>query len=305
MNAPLTGIIIFISRIKKPAVMKQFCFPIRLSTIIFLVAGFTVLSGQSQTGNDYKPRSGQDGKDVIWVPTPQVNVIKMLDIAGVTPEDFVIDLGSGDGRLVIEAARRGARARGIEYNTEMVELSRRRAVQSRVSDRVEFIEGDLFEADLSKASVITMFLLNTINLKLRPSLLDLKPGTRIASNTFHMGDWVADSTARGDENCDHYCTALLWIVPAKIAGTWVMNEGVMNLDQKYQMVTGSLRTPSETIRITDCRLRGDVLTFTHKFQRYAGRVKGGVIEGFVTSGNKCREWRAERLQEISGYTVSQ
>jgi precorrin-6B methylase 2 len=224
--------------------------------------------------------------------------MKMLDIAMLTPEDFVIDLGSGDGRLVIEAARRGIRARGIEYNHDMVELSRRRAIQSGVSDRAEFIEGDLFEADLSEATVITMFLLNTINIKLRPYLLELKPGTRIVSNTFHMGDWVADSTARGDEKCDHYCTALMWIVPAKIAGTWIMNEGVMTLSQKYQMVTGSLRTPSETISINNGRLRGDLFTFTHKFQRYSGRVVDGVIEGKVNSGNKCSVWRAERIANL-------
>ena len=275
--------------------MKQPCFPIRLTTILFLLSGFTVLIGQSQTTNDYKPRTGQDGKDVIWVPTPQVNVMKMLDIARVTPEDFVIDLGSGYGRLVIEAAKRGIRARGIEYNPDMVELSRRRAIQSRVSDRAEFIEGDLFEADLSEATVITMFLLNTINIKLRPSLLELKPGTRIVSNTFNMGDWVADSTARGDDKCEHYCTALMWLVPAKIAGTWIMTEGVMTLDQKYQMVTGSLRKPSETIRINNARLRGDLFTFTYKFHRYYGRVTDDVIEGFVTSGNKCRVWRAKRI----------
>jgi len=249
----------------------------------------------AQTGNEYKPRSGQDGKDVIWVPTPQVNVIKMLDIARVTPEDFVIDLGSGDGRLVIEAARRGARARGIEFNPDMVELSRRRAVQNRVSDRVEFIAGDLFEADLSEATVITMFLLNTINMKLRPFLLELKPGTRIVSNTFSMGDWTADSTARGDKNCDHYCTALMWIVPAKVQGTWIMDDGVLNLSQKFQMVTGAIRTPSETIRFTDGRLKGDQLTLTHKFERYCGHIKDDKIEGFISSGENCRVWRAEKI----------
>lgn len=261
--------------------------------IVFLFGAGSVQL--AQTGNDYKPRSGQDGKDVIWVPTPQVNVMKMLDMAGVTREDFVIDLGSGDGRLVIEAARRGARARGIEYNPDMVELSRMRAVRNRVSDRVEFIAGDLFEADLSEATVITMFLLNTINMKLRPFLLELKPGTRIVSNTFSMGDWAADSTARGDKNCDHYCTALMWIVPAKVQGTWIMDDGVLNLSQKFQMVTGAIRTPSETIRFTDGRLKGDLLTFTHEFERYCGRIKDDKIEGFISSGENCRVWRAEKI----------
>src|SRR5919205_3730885 len=143
----------------------------------------------------YQPEVGQAGKDVVWVPTPQAVVDRMLDMAKLTPQDFLIDLGSGDGRTVITAAKRGSRALGIEYNPDMVELSKRNAAKEGVSDKAQFIKADLFESDFSKAQVITMFLLPSINLKLRPKILDLKPGTRIVSNSFDMGDWTADETA--------------------------------------------------------------------------------------------------------------
>ena len=149
----------------------------------------------AQAAEEFKPSVGQEGKDVIWVPTPQGLVDKMLDMAKVTPKDYVIDLGSGDGRTVITAAKRGSKALGIEYNADMVELSKRAADKEGVSDKASFIKADLFESDFSQAQVITMFLLSSINLKLRPKILELKPGTRIASNTFDMGDWKPDETA--------------------------------------------------------------------------------------------------------------
>ena len=148
----------------------------------------------AQPAKEYQPEVGQDGKDVIWVPTPQALVDKMLDMAKVTPKDYVIDLGSGDGRTVITAAKRGSKALGIEYNPDMVELSKRNAAKEGVSDKATFVKADLFESDFSQAQVITMFLLSSINLKLRPKILDLKPGTRIVSNTFDMGDWKPDQT---------------------------------------------------------------------------------------------------------------
>ena len=152
---------------------------------------------QAQSAKGYEPQVGQEGKDVIWVPTPQALVDKMLDMAKVTPKDYVIDLGSGDGRTVITAAKRGSKALGIEYNPDMVELSKRTAAKEGVSDKASFVKADLFESDFSQAQVITMFLLSSINLKLRPKILDLKPGTRIVSNTFDMGDWKPDQTADG------------------------------------------------------------------------------------------------------------
>jgi SAM-dependent methyltransferase len=172
----------------------------------------------AQPATDYQPSVGQEGKDVIWVPTPQALVDKMLDMAKVTPKDYVIDLGSGDGRTVITAAKRGSKALGIEYNPDMVELSKRNAAKEGVSDKASFMKADLFESDFSQAQVITMFLLSSINIKLRPKILDLKPGTRIVSNTFDMGEWKPDETATLP-GCNSWCTAHLWVVPAKTEGS--------------------------------------------------------------------------------------
>ena len=169
----------------------------------------------------------------------------MLDMAQVTASDYVIDLGSGDGRTVITAAKRGARALGIEYNPDMVALSQKNAAAAGVTDRATFAKADLFESDFSQATVITMFLLPDINLRLRPKILDLKPGTRIVSNTFTMGDWKPDQTATVDNDCISWCTALFWIVPAKVQGAWKMPQGELNLTQMYQMVSGTLRNGGE------------------------------------------------------------
>jgi len=165
-------------------------------TLIWVVAmvftAVPVLAQQAETQKPFEPQVGQAGKDVVWVPTPQALVDKMLDMAKVTPQDFVMDLGSGDGRTVITAAKRGARAMGIEYNPNMVDLSKKNAAAAGVTQRATFQQADLFETDFSKAQVITMFLLPSINMKLRPKLLELRPWTRIVSNTFTMEDWEAD-----------------------------------------------------------------------------------------------------------------
>ena len=179
----------------------------------------------SETQKPYEPQVGQGGKDVVWVPTPQALVDKMLDIAKLTPQDFLMDLGSGDGRTVITAAKRGSRALGIEYNPDMVELSKKNAAAAGVTDKATFAKADLFETDFSKAQVITMFLLPSINIKLRPKILDLKPGTRIVSNSFNMEDWEADQTETISGDCTSWCTALLWIVPAKVEGSWQLPPG--------------------------------------------------------------------------------
>jgi precorrin-6B methylase 2 len=222
----------------------------------------------------YEPQSGQEGKDVVWVPTPQVLVEQMLDMAKVTPKDVVMDLGSGDGRTVITAAKRGARAIGVEFNPKMVELSNHNATEAGVTDKVRFIQGDLFEADLSQASVITLFLLPQINLKLRPKILDLKPGTRVVSNSFTMDDWEADQTETISENCTSWCTALMWIVPAKVEGTWTTPQGDMQLQQNFQMVTGTLGGQS-----IDGRLRGNELTFTAAGTKHTVSVSGNTMQG--------------------------
>src|SRR5206468_7922342 len=178
----------------------------------------------AQPAKEYQPQVGQEGKDVIWVPTPQALVDKMLDVAKVTPKVYMMDLGSGDGRTVITVAKRGVKALGSEYNPDMVELSKRNAAKEGVSDKANFVKADLFESDFSQAQVITMFLLPSINIKLRPKILDLKPGTRIVSNSFDMEDWKPDEDATVS-GCDHWCTAHLWIVPAKVGGAWKHPQG--------------------------------------------------------------------------------
>jgi len=237
----------------------------------------------------YEPSVGQEGKDVVWVPTPQALVDKMLDMAKVTPHDFVIDLGSGDGRTVITAAKRGARALGIEYNPDMVELSKRNAAKEGVTDKATFLKADLFETDLSKAQVITMFLLPGINMKLRPKLLDLKPGTRIVSNSFTMEDWEADQTETINDSCTSWCTALLWIVPAKVEGSWQMPQGELKLAQQFQKVSGSLGLQP----IAEGKLRGDEIVFKIAGATYTGRVEGDTMRG-MAAGTNGSNWTATR-----------
>ena len=254
----------------------------RLLVVSCLLVFFAV--GAFGQTKPFEPQVGQAGKDVVWVPTPQGLVDKMLEIAKVTPQDYLIDLGSGDGRTVITAAKRGTKALGIEYNPDMVELSQRNAVTEKVTNRATFMKADLFETDFSQASVITMFLLPDINLRLRPKILDLKPGTRIVSNTFTMGEWNADETARITEGCTSWCTALLWIVPAKVQGTWRHPQGELKLEQNFQTITGTLNnTP-----ITDGKLNGTEIVFNAGATRYTGRVNGNTMEG--TGG----QWRATR-----------
>jgi precorrin-6B methylase 2 len=268
----------------------------RFSRQSLLAVSLTLLLGyglaQAQPAKDYEPSVGQEGKDVVWVPTPQELVDKMLDMAKVTPKDYVIDLGSGDGRTVITAAKRGSKALGIEYNPDMVELSRRNAAKEGVSDKANFVKADLFQSDFSQAQVITMFLLPSINIKLRPKILDLKPGTRIVSNSFDMEDWKADETATAS-GCDHWCTAHLWIVPAKVGGTWKLSQGELNLKQTFQMISGTLRNGNVTTPISG-KLNGDQISFTAGAAQYTGRVNGNAIEGTVKGGSDGK-WSATRV----------
>jgi hypothetical protein len=262
--------------------------------LLFAAVPVFAQTTQDTKPQPFQPQVGQRGKDVVWVPTPQALVDKMLDMAKVTPQDFVMDLGSGDGRTVITAAKRGARAQGIEYNPDMVDLSKQNATREGVSDRAEFIKADLFETDFSKATVITMFLLPDINLKLRPKILDLKPGTRVVSNTFTMEDWNADEIATVGEDCTTWCTALLWIVPAKAGGVWTLPNGELALKQDFQMVSGTLRIGSESTPITEGRLRGDQIAFTAGTTKYTGTVNGTTMEGTATTGMTSSKWSATR-----------
>jgi precorrin-6B methylase 2 len=246
-----------------------------ITTLAVALSLVAAAAGAQTTGQKpFEPQVGQAGKDVVWVPTPQAVVDKMLDMAKVTKTDFVMDLGSGDGRTVITAAKRGARAMGIEYNPDMVDLSVRNAKEAGVSDRATFVKADLFETDLSKADVITMFLLPSINMKLRPKILDLAPGTRIVSNTFTMEDWQADETNTVTDGCSSsWCTALLWIVPAKVAGTWNTPNGALTLTQNFQMVSGTLGSQA-----VQGRLRGNEITLTAGNAKWTGVVDGSTIK---------------------------
>lgn len=248
----------------------------------------------AQAAKEYEPTVGQQGKDVVWVPTPQALVDKMLDIAKVTPNDFVMDLGSGDGRTVITAAKRGAKAMGIEYNPDMVELSKRNAAKEGIADKVTLLRGDIFESDFSQATVITLFLLPDLNLRLRPKILDMKPGTRVVSNAFDMGDWTADEKVTVTDGCTSYCTAYFWMVPAKVQGTWKMPQGELALEQKYQMLSGTLKVGNVSAPITDGKMTGDQIAFSIGETRYSGRVNGNAIEGTSKSATNEAKWQATR-----------
>jgi SAM-dependent methyltransferase len=242
---------------------------------------------------EYQPEVGQSGKDVVWVPTQQELVEKMLDMAKVTPNDYVIDLGSGDGRTVIAAAKRGARAMGIEYNPDLVDLSTRNAAKEGVSEKATFVKADIFESDFSRATVIALFLLPDLNLKLRPKILDLKPGTRVVSNSFTMGDWEADATVTLGSGCTSWCTAYFWIVPEKVEATWRLPDGELSISQKYQKISGSLKSGDKGSPITG-KLTGNQISFTAGGAVYSGQVNGDTISGTVKSGSNNANWQATR-----------
>lgn len=262
----------------------------RVPAALFLVVFFATTVAAQQAQEEFVPQVGQAGKDVVWVPTPPELVEAMLDLAKVTPQDFVIDLGSGDGRNVIAAAGRGARAHGVEFNPKMVTLSQRSAAAAGVADKATFVEGDMYEADISKASVMALFLLPSNMLQLRPKFLDLRPGSRIVSNTFGIEGWTPDETVTIEQGCSAWCTALLWIVPAKAGGKWRLGDGALVLEQEYQILKGTL----DGTAIADGRLRGDQIRFTVGTTEYLGRVTGNRIEGTVRGGGPATTWTATR-----------
>jgi len=238
--------------------------------------GAEVLQAQNWTAA-YYPEVGHAGKDVVWVPTAETLVERMLDMAKVTSTDIVIDLGSGDGRTVIAAAKRGAKALGIEFDGDLVGVSRRDAEQAGLGQRAQFVQGDIFESDFSQATVLTLFLLPHLNVQLRPKILRMKPGTRVVSNTFDMGDWQPDEVAQVSANCQSWCRALFWIVPADVAGSWALPQGTLALQQTYQMISGTLTIGGSTATIADGRVRGDELAFTAGNMKYIGKVTDAGI----------------------------
>jgi hypothetical protein len=258
--------------------------------LVFMAAGIPLHAQQQEP---YQPYVGQPGKDVVWVPTDEGLVGKMLDMAQVTAQDYLIDLGSGDGRTVIAAARRGLHALGIEYNPDMVALSISNAAAAGVSDKATFIKADLFESDFSKATVITMFLLPDINLKLRPKLLNLKPGTRIVSNSFNMEEWQPDQTVRMEGSCQTWCTAFLWIIPAKVEGKWRLPEGELDIAQRFQRISGSL-TSGEKNAAVNGSLNGNKISFKAGDAEYTGQIDGDAISGTIQANGTSTKWTATR-----------
>ena len=259
------------------------------------------IPAQAQTGS-FTPEVGQPGKDVIWVPTPDALVEKMLQMAEVRATDFIVDLGSGDGRIAIAAARKfGATSLGIEYNAEMVTLSNRSAADAGVADRAKFIQADIFETDFSRASVVTMYLLPDLNIRLRPKILAMRPGTRVVSHRFSMGDWEPDATEWVDSRQAH-----LWIVPAKVEGLWQMRiEGPsgprdyeMRLRQQYQRVDGEVKLGSDA-KLFEAKLAGETLGFSMTDgdtpRTFVGRVSGDEMSGVIrTLGLPEFRWSAKR-----------
>jgi SAM-dependent methyltransferase len=242
------------------------------------------LLSPEQTGDTtYAPEVGQAGKDVIWVPTPDSLIKAMLTVAAVTPDDVVVDLGAGDGRIAIAAARDfGARAQGIEYNADMVALARRNAIRAGVPSKATFVQGDIFETDFSRATVVTMYLLPSLNLKLRDTILKMKPGTRVVSHAFNMGDWEPERTISTDD-----ATAYYWVVPANARGRWAFEVGgerfVTEIGQTYQKLGFARGGP-----LKDGRLNGATISLTRADgSQLTGEVKGGQMGG--------RGWVATRI----------
>ena len=276
----------------------------RLSLASFLLALALGLPGPAiAQDKDYTPSVGQEGKDVIWVPTPQALVEKMLDMAKLTARDIHYDLGSGDGRTVITAAKRGAQAVGVEYNPDMVALSERAAAKEGVAGKAKFINGDIFQTDFSQATVLTLYLLPSLNVKLRPTILKMKPGTRVVSHAFNMDDWQPDQT----ENVEGR-TAYLWIVPAPVDGTWRWNgsgagprQYQLTLRQQFQNAQGEIELDGTPGQLRDVKLRGDQITFTvldasGARRDFSGRVAGNSIQGLMKplTGPGEAKWSATR-----------
>jgi hypothetical protein len=251
---------------------------------------------QTTAQGTYKPTVGQEGKDAVWVPTSAALVEKMLDHANVTPQDFVMDLGSGDGRMIIAAAKRGARGLGIEYNAELVEYSKRQAAAAGVGDKAMFQQGDMYQADISKATVLALFLLPTNLEKLVPKFLALPPGTRIVANTFWVSDWTPDDTQKLEDDCQNWCTSHLFIIPARVEGKWRLPEGVLSVTQHYQMIDGSYAPNGGSTSTVKGRLRGNAITLTLGDTEYEGMVNGRTIEAASKAASNPSKITATRIE---------
>jgi len=253
---------------------------------------------------DFKPHVGQQGKDVVWVPTPDEVVERMLNMAQTKPEDYVIDLGAGDGKIAIAAAKKfGARSLGIEYNPDMAALAQRNAQAAGVLGKAQIVQGDIFVTDFTQATVLTMYLLPSLNMKLRPQILAMRPGTRVVAHAFNMEDWEADESSDVDGR-----RAYLWIVPANVSGRWAMElSGAggseklsLNLDQKFQKIEGVAYLGSILAGLREPRLSGFRIGFAYVDNRgvrrdFTGRVTGSSMEGsFRTDAGAEGRWTATK-----------
>ena len=268
--------------------------------VLVLSAPALIFAAQDPPAGQSQPQVGQPGKDVVWVPTPHRLITRMLQMADTTEQDVVVDLGSGDGRIPIAAAKNfRARALGIEYEADLVQLSIRSAAREGVADRARFLRQDLFQTDLSEATVVALYVSPTIMLELRPRLLALKPGTRVVSHQFTLGDWEADEQAIVEGT-----SAYLWVVPAQAQGTWRLRLGEENyeldLQQEYQMLRGSAAIQGKRSPVIAARLRGADIRFTFIDRNggprnFSGRIAGDAMEGASrTHGQPELPWSARR-----------
>ncbi len=260
--------------------------PLALGAACLLTAalvGDSAARDRKECERDYKPQVGQSGKDVVWVPTPDELVQRMLRMAKVTPQDLVYDLGAGDGKIAIAAGKLGANSVGIEYNPDMAKLASCLVTAEGVPSKTKIIQGDIFKEDFSKATVITMYLLPELNLCVRHRILAMKPGTRVTSHQFTMGDWEADET-----NEIEYRTAYLWIVPARVDGTWVLREDTgsttINLTQNFQKISGDVVSDAGRQPLVGATLRGDQLRFAFNDAKGLTRTFNGTVRGTELAG---------------------
>jgi hypothetical protein len=270
---------------KKELIMKLS----RILLSALLISGMNLAYSTTPAAPTYTPVQGQAGKDVIWIPTPEVLIDKMLTAAKVTDKDKLFDLGAGDGIIAITAARKyGAQSVGIEFNPDMAQFARRKVAEAGMTDKVKIITGDIFQEDFSSATVVTLYLMPHLNMKLRPTLLKMKPGTRVVSHAFTMGDWEPDETMSSN-----YAQGYFWVVPAQIEGAWVMNglDGGpirVSLSQSFQNIGGTLTRGGQTFAMLGAKLRGDEVKFQfitpdRKVHAFSGRVEGGRLTGKVVS----------------------
>jgi hypothetical protein len=270
----------------------------------FAAAVLAIAPAAHAQQKDFKPHVGQQGKDVVWVPTPDEVVERMLNMAQTKPEDYVIDLGAGDGKIAIAAAKKfGARSTGIEYNPDMAALAQRNAQAAGVGGKAQIVQGDIFVSDFTQATVLTMYLLPSLNMKLRPQILAMRPGTRVVTHAFNMEDWEPDESSDVDGR-----RVYLWVVPASVAGRWAMelsgagaSEKIsLNLDQKYQKIEGVAYLDSTLAGLREPRLSGFRISFAYVDNRgvrrdFTGRVTGGTMEGsFRTDGGAEGRWSATK-----------